>query len=94
MQVLLSYINKFTYVTPIWLQLFNEDTQSFIKQNVVFSHSVKQGRRIIMRFLYLVLDYSFFYIIDPQFLAYLYNGLVPGVIYYKPLSYEANFLQA
>ena len=34
------------------------------------------------------------YIIDPQFLAYLYNGLVPGVIYYKPLSYEANFLQA
>ena len=42
----------------------------------------------------LSLTLKIFYIIDPQFLAYLYNGLVPGVIYYKPLSYEANFLQA
>ena len=43
---------------------------------------------------YLFIYKKLFYIIDPQFLAYLYNGLVPGVIYYKPLSYEANFLQA
>ena len=35
-----------------------------------------------------------FYITDCQFLANLCNGLFPGVIFYKPLSYEANFLQA
>ena len=45
-------------------------------------------------FIYLSMLYNLIYIIDPQFLAYLCNGLFPGVIYYKPLSYEANFLQA
>ena len=34
---------------------------------------------------------KFIYITDCQFLAYLCNGLVPGVIFYNPLSYEANF---
>ena len=52
-----------------------------------------------VQFLFKVYDidgknYNQFYITDCQFLAYLCNGLVPSVIYYKPLSYEANFLQA
>ena len=32
-----------------------------------------------------------FYITDCQFLTYLRNGLVPGVVFYNPLSNEANF---